>query len=140
MSAQQFHLRTAATLDHVGDILDAVDGFAEQEDWPTKLAFTVRLVIEELVMNVASYGSDDPAKPPDLEITVDSQPTQLLIDIKDTGRAFDPHDAPDPDVTASIEDRRIGGLGHYFVQEMTDEMVYRREDDKNHLILTLYRT
>ncbi|MDE2766409.1 MAG: ATP-binding protein, partial [Chloroflexota bacterium] len=98
------------------------------------------LVVEELVMNVASYGSDDPAKPPDIEITVDSEPGALRLDIKDTGRPFDPRDAPDPDIHASIKDRPVGGLGHYLVEEMTDEMVYRREDGKNHITLTIYRT
>ena len=140
MSAHQLHLETAATLETVEDILTAMDGFAEQQDWLPKLAFTARLVVEELAMNVASYGSDDPAKPPDIEITVDSEPGALRINIKDTGRPFDPHDAPDPDIHASIEDRRIGGLGHFFVEEMTDEMVYRREDGKNHITLTIYRT
>ena len=140
MSDQRLHLHLAATLPAVEDILMAMDEFAEQQEWPTKLAFTARLVVEELVMNVASYGSDDPDKPPDLEIVVDSEPGALHIDIKDTGRPFDPRDAPDPDITASIEDRRIGGLGHFFVEEMTDEMDYRREDDKNHVILTIYRT
>ena len=140
MSAHQLHFEIAATLETIEDILTAMDEFAEQQDWPPKLAFTARLVVEELAMNVASYGSDDPAKPPGIEITVDSEPNFLRIDIKDTGCPFDPQDAPDPDINASIEDRRIGGLGHYFVQEMTDEMVYRREDDKNYITLTIYRT
>ncbi len=140
MSDGQLHLQMAATLATVEDILTAMDEFAEQQEWTPKLAFTARLVVEELAMNVASYGSDDPAKPPDIEVTVDSEPGALRIDIKDTGRPFDPKDAPDPDLHASIEDRRIGGLGHFFVEEMTDEMVYRREDGKNHITLTIYRT
>lgn len=131
-------IRKEATEDELESILDAVEDFGEREDWPPATLFKVKLAIEELGLNVAKHGRVD--KAPDIEITVTSAPDSLSINIEDDGRAFDPlNDAPDPDLSSSIEDRPVGGLGIHFVREMMDEMTYRREDGKNCLALTLNR-
>ena len=131
-------IRKEATEDELESILDAVEDFGEREDWPPATLFKVKLAIEELGLNVAKHGRVD--KAPDIEITVTSAPDSLSINIEDDGRAFDPlNDAPDPDLSSSIEDRPVGGLGIHFVREMMDEMTYRREDGKNCSALTLNR-
>ena len=136
--SEKLSIRKEATADELESILDAVEDFGEREDWPPAILFKVKLAIEEMGLNVAKHGRID--KAPDLEITVTSEPEVLMIDIEDDGRAFDPlNDAPPPDLTSSIEDRPIGGLGIHFVREMMDEMTYRREDGKNCLALTLRR-
>ena len=116
-------------------ILDAVEEFGEREDWEPDLLFRVKLVLEELGLNVVNYGGDD--ETPDIEITVTSEPDALTITISDNGLPFDPlHDAPPPDLTSPIENRPIGGLGIHLVRTMMDEMSYRRENGRNHLALT----
>jgi len=57
------------------------------------------------------------------------------LEIWDNGEPFNILDVPDPDVTADISDREIGGLGVFFVKEMVDEARYRRTGNSN--ILTL---
>ena len=127
-----------ATEDEIEAILEAVEDFGEREDWPPAVTFKVKLVIEELGLNVAHYGRVD--KVPDIEIIVNSEPEALTISIEDDGRPFDPlNDAPEPDLTSPIEDRPTGGLGIHFVRELMDEMTYRHEDGKNCLALTLRR-
>ena len=136
--SEKLVIRKKATTDELDSILEAVEDFGEREDWPPAILFKVKLAIEEMGLNVAKHGRID--KAPDIEITVTSQPEVLKIDIEDDGRAFDPlNDAPEPDLTSPIEERPIGGLGIHFVREMMDEMMYRREDGKNCLALTLRR-
>lgn len=60
----------------------------------------------------------------------------LRMVITDNGSAFDPTKTPDPDVTASVEDREIGGLGLLMVKKMTKSFSYRREGDRNIVELT----
>ncbi len=109
-----------------------------REGWPPDLVFRVKLVIEELGLNVANHGRDD--KLPELEVTVTSEPDVLTIHISDDGTPFDPlNDAPPPDLTSSIEDRPIGGLGVHLVRTMMDEISYRRAQGRNHLALTKRR-
>lgn len=54
----------------------------------------------------------------------------------DDGAPFDPTgDANDPDITAGIEDREIGGLGIFMVRMMARSVKYVRETGRN--ILTV---
>ncbi len=50
---------------------------------------------------------------------------------------YNPLDAPEPDLDASVEDRRIGGLGVHFVKTIMDTVNYRRVDDTNQLAMTM---
>ena len=57
--------------------------------------------------------------------------------MEDDGIAFDPFtSAPEPDLDASVEERRIGGLGVYFVKTLMDEAAYERRGDRNRITLT----
>ncbi len=60
---------------------------------------------------------------------------EITVEIEDDGRAFDPFDAPPPDLTSSIEERAIGGLGVHLVRSLTDDASYERRDGRN--IVTL---
>lgn len=56
----------------------------------------------------------------------------------DNGGAFDPTtEIEAPDVTAKLEDRRIGGLGMFMVKKMSKAISYKREGDRNMLSVTL---
>ncbi len=120
-------------------IHEAIEEFGRQEEWDARLAFRVQLVIEEMVINVINYGHEDGSH--EIEITMDSEPELLRIEITDDGKPFDPlEDAPEPDLEGSIEDRRVGGLGVYLVRTMMDDLSYQREQGKNHLVLVARRT
>ena len=45
------------------------------------------------------------------------------------------HDASIPDLEASVEERKVGGLGIHLVRTMMDQVNYRREQGRNHLTL-----
>ena len=71
----------------------------------------------------------------EFEVIITSEDESLTIEIVDSGPEFNVlTDAPIPDVNAIIEERPVGGLGVYLVKTMMDELHYRREDDKNHII------
>ena len=60
---------------------------------------------------------------------------ELVLEISDDGKPFDPTQAPPPKLNAALEERRIGGLGVYLVRTMMDEIAYRRSDGRNHLVM-----
>jgi len=43
----------------------------------------------------------------------------------------------DPDVTADVDHRKIGGLGVFLIKKLKDEVRYRRENNQNILNLTI---
>ncbi len=120
-------------------LASAVDRLAADDGWPESLAFKVNLILEELALNVIRYGHDEEGLH-EVDIRIVSRADGLTIEMTDDGRPFDPlTDAAAPDLDASVEDRRIGGLGIHLTRSMTSEMRYRREDGKNCLTLTLAR-
>ena len=113
----------------------ALDEFAARRAWPETALFQVRLVLEEIMMNVISYGSDG-ADIPHVRLHLAQQGAALSMEIADDGVAFDPLQAPAPDLDADIDDRPIGGLGVFLVRELMDSVAYRREADWNRLSVT----
>ena len=117
----------------------AIKSLAADEDWSSDTLFRVDLVMDELVVNIMDYGYDDSDH--EIDITFTSEEDAITIEITDEGRSFDPlNDAPEPDLSSPIEERRIGGLGVYLARTMMDELVYRREGNRNHLTLVKRRT
>ena len=58
-----------------------------------------------------------------------------MITFVDCGVPYDPLAKEDPDVTLSINDREIGGLGIFMVKKSMDDMIYAYENGQN--VLTI---
>jgi serine/threonine-protein kinase RsbW len=122
--------------DQVADVLARIEAYLEEQDVPMDAVMTSSLCLEEILSNSVKYAFSDDACH---EVTVDVSisPVELSFEIVDAGAAFDPlHDAPEPDIDAPVEERRIGGLGIHLVKNLMDDVVYRRVDGRNHLCLS----
>ena len=88
-----------------------------------------------MVVNVINYGHrGDPNH--EIAIDLNCEADKLTIEIVDDAPAFNPlKDNPEPDLTSKLENRPIGGLGIYLVHHLMDEILYRREQGRNHLTL-----
>ena len=132
--SEQFKLKVETNPSELERISAAVEDIGQRENWPAQFIFRVNLVLEELGLNIMSYGYDEGLH--EFEITLTSEADVLRIEFTDDGRPFDPlNEAPELDLDASVDDRKVGGLGIHLVRAMVDEMSYRREQDKNHLTL-----
>ena len=117
----------------------AVEEFSRQQNWPQDLDYTIRLILEELVLNAVSYGTDDKSTEVSLELT--SNDNEVRIKLSDNGRPFNPfEESPAPDLDAAIEDRRVGGLGVYFVKTLADSTAYERVEGHNRLTVVKLRS
>lgn len=120
-------------------IFAEVEKLAEEEDWSPALTFKTNLVLEEFGLNIMNYGFDEGLHTFNLSLT--SAPDQITIEFVDDGRPFNPlEDSKDPVTEGGVEDRPIGGLGIFFVMEMTDDFQYRREDAKNHSTMVIRKS
>ena len=136
MSAQ-VSLKIRPVLDELQQIAAAVEDLALRENWSPDLEFKVNLVLDELGVNIVNYGGEVS----EIEVSLSSEAEAVTIEITDDGRPFDPlNDAVEPDISAPIDERPIGGLGLYFVRTMMDEMHYKREQGKNCLALAKRRS
>jgi anti-sigma regulatory factor (Ser/Thr protein kinase) len=101
---------------------------------PPSVIQTADLVLEEVVTNIIKYGFDDGAEHR-IEISLGLENSELAISVTDEGKEFNPLAAPEPDLTAPIEERGIGGLGVLLVRRLMDTVEYRREGNKNILLM-----
>lgn len=117
----------------------AVEEMAAAEGWQPDLAFHIQLALDEIGDNLVEHRAQ--AQSTYMTVTLDSQDRAVTVEVIDDGIAFDPTaDAPAADVSSSLEDRPIGGLGLYLIRTLMDKVDYRREDGKNILILVKHRT
>lgn len=109
--------------------------FSRLMGWTERALFQVRLVVEELLMNIISHGSDGQHRPR-IRLQLAQDDNLLRLEIADDGIAFDPLQALPPDLEADLDDRPIGGLGVHLVRQLSDNVAYRRVDGWNRLEVT----
>ena len=83
----------------------------------------VELSVDEAFSNIIehAYGGESDEM---IECSYTDNPSQLRIIIKDCGKPFDPVHVPEPDLDAGLEERRVGGLGLYFMSKLMDEIYF----------------
>ena len=103
---------------------------------PEEMNMTINLAIEEAVSNVMLYAYPENESGQVL-VEADKSPDKVVFTITDSGKPFDPTAQVQPDISLSVEERPIGGLGIHLVRQIMDEIKYERKDNKN--ILTLIK-
>jgi sigma-B regulation protein RsbU (phosphoserine phosphatase) len=111
-----------------------VTEFAERHGLASELVFRLNLVLEEIITNVISYGYKD-GLGHEISVRLSWKDPNIKVEVEDDGRPFNPLEAPPPDMVKPLAERNVGGLGIHLVREMMDELEYRRESDKNILVL-----
>ncbi len=99
-----------------------------------KFIARISIVIDELFANVAYYAYPK-GKEKDVTVTVDTRDDLLKIRLIDSGIPFDPTAKENPDVTATIDERKRGGLGIFIVKNTMDEVRYEYKNFQNILYL-----
>lgn len=121
-----------AELNRVVAFLDELE-----EVWmlPMTLMTPLNLVMEEALTNVIFYAYEEGSHN---EISVDFYLSNNQLDIKitDSGKPFDPTAKADPDISLSVEDRPIGGLGIFLIRKIMDNVSYERVGQCNVLSMT----
>jgi anti-sigma regulatory factor (Ser/Thr protein kinase) len=108
---------------------------AQDADLDPKAVYKVQTAVDEACTNIIEHAyADDPHG--EIGCTCTIRAGELVITLTDTGEAFDPTQAPKPDLTSRLEDRQVGGLGIHLIRSMMDEVSYTVEGSSNKLTLT----
>lgn len=94
--------------------------------------FQINLALEEAVVNVMNYAYPG-QQGKELWLEAEGDSKHIIFTLSDAGAPFDPTKEEDPDVTLSAEEREIGGLGIFLVNQMMKSVRYERKDEKNFL-------
>jgi len=115
------------------------ESFATQHEIGGRLRYHLLVSIEEILTNIIKYGFDEEGVHP-IHITFRHINEKVEMEFEDRGREFNPLEISEPDLDTPIENRQLGGLGIHLVKKMMDEAMYRREGDRNILMLRKSKT
>ncbi len=100
--------------------------------------YAVQMAVDEAFANIIehAYGGEGRG---DIECTCAIDSTGLTITLRDHGRPFDPDSVPEPDTHASLEERKAGSLGLYFMRKLMDEIRFEHVPDSGNVLTMVKR-
>jgi len=130
---RSFELTINADINEIPRVSAALEQVMQVYSFSNEEILDTQLAVEEAVTNVIMHGYDGRAG----EIHVMCQASRGIVEIQveDNAPLFNPLSVPDPDFTAGIQDRRIGGLGIFLIRRVMDDVMYRNDKGKNILVL-----
>ena len=128
-------LTLEAKVANLQQVLDFVDENLTSMRCPMKILMQIDVAVEEIFVNVASYAYTPNTGSVTIRMDLQEKPRAVVITFIDSGIPYDPLKKPDPDLTLSVEERPIGGLGIFMTKHYVDNIRYERDGGKN--ILTL---
>jgi len=96
----------------------------------------IELAIEEIIVNIISYAYPNGELGKIKLSRLEHEKGVLAFQIEDNGTPFNMLEVAKPDLSQPVETRDIGGLGIFLARQFMDEIEYKRENNKNILILT----
>jgi len=128
-------LRVQSAVEAIGPATEQAEAWLREQQASADTSYLVSLAIEELVTNCIKYGYDD-AVEHIVDIVLSVENGALSMEVIDDGHAFNPLEAPLPDLSLAMEKRRIGGLGIHLLRELADDVTYERRNGTNRVVLT----
>ena len=110
---------------------DEVQQLCAEHDLPKPVIFKVRLVLEELVLNLIEHAVGSEAI--SIDVQLDLEPGRVVLVLEDNGAPFDPRSAPEFDKAKPLEERGPRGMGIHLVRSVAAEIDYERINSRNHL-------
>ena len=134
MAEKSYSFELKSDLDELDSLCENLETFGNRFGLSKKLIFEINLALDELFTNIISYGFKD-GKEHIVKVTLTPENDELCLCIEDDGKPFNPIEFETPDVSCSVEECKIGGLGIHIMKKLMDEVCYERCGDKNVLNL-----
>ena len=128
-------LIVSAEVKNLDEVTDFVLQRPEIAACPKNTQLQLRLAVEEVFVNIASYAYDPSVGPAEVRCEVLEDPLRVVIQFLDSGKPFDPLAKEDADTSEDALLGREGGLGILLVKSTMDSVEYQYEGGKN--ILTI---
>ena len=128
-------LELHATPEEVMRAVEAWQEFGQAHQVPGKALFGLALALEECASNIVNHALRRDARQK-FHVTLEYTGSEVSIELRDSGPAFDPTQACPVEDACPADDRPPGGWGIHLVRRHVDEIRYRRADGQNVLQLT----
>lgn len=113
-------------------VWDFINRQAKKAELSSKITNRAQIVVDEIYSNIQLYSGATMA-----QVFCHIEPEQMVLIFKDNGEMYNPLTSQEPDVTLSLEERELGGLGLLMVKKMSSDLSYAYEDGYNVLTVTI---
>lgn len=127
------HLTIASRLESLTAISNFIVEAARDVGLDEKQTYHVRLALDEACTNVIQHAYSEQEES-ELVIRCRMEEGDFVITLIDRGAPFDPSLAPAPDLESDWEDRPIGGLGVFLIQQLMDGMRYEYDPEHGNVL------
>ncbi|MDD3037410.1 ATP-binding protein [Bacteroides sp.] len=127
-------IRISNQLSEIAGLAIFIEELGEELSLSVETTMNINLALEEAIANIIMYAYP-PQEQHDIILKVTITENQLIFLLTDNGLSFDPTQVEEVDLSLSIEERPIGGLGIFLIRSIMNEVSYQRLDGENHLIM-----
>ena len=126
----RLELKIKNQIEELTRVEEKFEEFCEQYQIPDSARQKVSIVLDELLNNIVNYAFMDEEEHM-IDVNFVLTDNRLVITLHDDGVPFNPFELDPPDISLSLDERAIGGLGIFLVRQMMDEYLYTRHIGKN---------
>ena len=123
------------TQESISDVSVFLDNCVEDFSIPLKTGYSLKVIADEIFSNIVYYSGAKTAG-----ILFENDTDNITLVFEDDGKRYNPLEAEEPDITAGIEDRKIGGLGLFMVKKMAESVQYESVAGKNRITVIVSKT
>lgn len=134
-------LSLPGVLDSLSEIGQYVNAAAQAAGLDKKVAYRLRLAVDEVATNSIIHGYEESGTSGDLVVRSEMDAEKLTIILEDSAPPFDLRSLQErPDhIDKPVEDRPIGGLGVYLTVKNVDKFDYEYANNHNRNIFVVNR-
>ena len=122
MKSNRFEVEIESKVENLSVISDFVAESLKQFGVDQATTSRVQLAVDEACTNVIRHAYSEWKDL--ITLVLELVDNDLIITIRDRGKPFDPSSIPPPNLEADLDERKIGGLGIYFMRQLMDEISY----------------
>lgn len=124
-------LIVSAVVENIETVTDFVNETLELLHCPAKTQMKIAIAVDEIFSNIAYYAYGDNGGDVTVRIEEQTQPGGIILTFIDSGIPYNPLEQEDPDLSLSLEERPIGGIGIFMMKQMMDDISYCYRDGQN---------
>lgn len=124
-------MKIPALVENIETVTEFVNEYLESLDCPLKIQMKIAIVIDEIFSNISYYAYGEEKGEVIIRIEKRENPYGVQLTFLDHGMPYDPLKVDEPDISLSVDERQIGGMGIFMVKNIMDEISYEYADGQN---------
>jgi anti-sigma regulatory factor (Ser/Thr protein kinase) len=118
-------------------IIDFIEAECERTLVRSEARFDLQVSVEEACTNIIEHAYKKAGGR--FTVCFQVRDRDVVVTVRDRGKAFDPCLVPKPDFLVPLRDRPLGGLGLYLMQRLMDEVSFGFSETEGNVLVMVKR-